>query len=50
MLRKTAALLSQRYRLRNAKDVKSFDCSEKAFVLLALFPSNVKVCKFLCKY
>jgi len=29
---------------------KSFDYNEKDFVLLALFPSNVKVCKFLCKY
>ena len=32
------------------EDFKSFDYSEKAFVLLALFQSNVKVCKFLCKY
>jgi hypothetical protein len=32
------------------EDFKSCDYTEKLFVLLALFPSNVKVCKFLCKY
>ena len=32
------------------ENFKSFDYSEKPFVLLAIFPSNVKVCKFLCKY
>ncbi len=31
-------------------DFKSFDYTEKLFVLLALFPSNVKMCKFMCKY
>jgi hypothetical protein len=32
------------------EDFKSFDYREKLFVLLAFVPSNVKVCKFLCKY
>jgi hypothetical protein len=31
------------------EDFKSFDYSEKVFGLLALFRSNVKVCKFMCK-
>ncbi len=31
------------------EDFKSFNYSKKAFDLLVLFPSNVKVCKFLCK-
>ena len=31
------------------EDFKSFEYNEKAFVLLAFFASNVKVCKFLCK-
>ncbi len=33
-----------------SEDFKSFDYSEKLAVSLALFPSNVKLCKFLCKY
>ncbi len=32
------------------EDFKSFHYNEKVLVLLALFPTNVKVCKFLCKY
>jgi hypothetical protein len=28
------------------ENFKSFDYSEKVFVLLALFPTNVKVCKY----
>ena len=31
------------------EDFKSFDYDEKLFVLLAFFPTNVKVCHFMCK-
>ena len=33
-----------------SEDFKSFNYNEKLFCLLILFPSGVKMCKFLCKY